>query len=120
MANIISRTEYKRTWRQVNQNTQYPDESDPADFINYCPQNFGRGYDRHIQLRGILLLIIDAEFYDDLYIESEHTQESEYDHIEIGFNLSGLYRRKRWNGRVESRYSVKKFRFAELFCSCFS
>ncbi|WP_414548262.1 helix-turn-helix transcriptional regulator [Anabaena sp. CCY 0017] len=94
MANIISRTEYKRTWQQVNQNTQYPDESDTADFINYCPQKFGRGYHRHIQLRGMRLLIIDEEFDDDLYVESEDIQDIEEEQIEFGFNLSGSYSRK--------------------------
>ncbi len=93
MANIISQTEYKRTWRQVNQNTHYPDKSDTADFINYCPQNLGKGYHRQIQLRGMRLLIIDEEFDDDLYVESEDIQEIEDDKIEFGFNLSGSYSR---------------------------
>lgn len=94
MANIISQTEYKRTWRQVNQNTHYSDKSDPGDFINYCPQKLGRGYHRHIQLRGMRLLIIDEEFDDDLYVELEDNQESGDDKIEFGFNLSGSYSRK--------------------------
>jgi AraC family transcriptional regulator, transcriptional activator of the genes for pyochelin and ferripyochelin receptors len=91
MANIITQSEYKRTWQQVNQNTQYPDESDTGDFINYCPQNLGKGYHRQIHLRGIRLLMIDEEFDDDLYIESEHIPESDDEQIEFGFNLSGSY-----------------------------
>ncbi len=91
MVNIISQTEYKRIWQQVNHNTQYPEASDTADFINYCPQNFGRGYRRWIQLRGINLLIINEEFDDDLYIEFEDTNDCEYRNLEFGFNLSGSY-----------------------------
>ena len=91
MSNIISQTDYNITWQQINENTQYPDESHTGDFINYCPENLGKGYHRQIQLRGIRLLIIDEQFDDDLYIESEDIQPSEYDKIEFGFNLSGSY-----------------------------
>ncbi|MEA5516092.1 AraC family transcriptional regulator [Nodularia sp. UHCC 0506] len=40
------------------------------------------------------LLIIDEEFDDDLYVESEDIPELEEDKIEFGFNLSGSYSRK--------------------------
>ncbi|YAF98120.1 MAG: hypothetical protein AB3A66_10910 [Nodularia sp. CChRGM 3473] len=71
MVNIISQTEYQRIWQQVNHNTQYPEASNTADFINYYLEHFGRGYRGWMQLHGINLLIIDKEFYHDLYIESD-------------------------------------------------
>jgi AraC family transcriptional regulator, transcriptional activator of the genes for pyochelin and ferripyochelin receptors len=91
MVNLISRTEYKRTWQQINQNTHYPEATDTTDFINYCPQHFGRGYHRFIKLRGIELLIVDEEFDDDLYVEYKDINDYEDDIIEFGFNLSGSY-----------------------------
>ncbi|MFB2737849.1 helix-turn-helix transcriptional regulator [Umezakia ovalisporum] len=95
MVNIIAQADYKRTWKQVNQNTHYPEVSDPHDFINFCPQNLGKGFHRWIHLRAMDLLIIDEEFYDDLYIESNHSGESQDNNIEFGFNLSGSYSQKK-------------------------
>ena len=55
MANIISQTDYNITWQQINENTQYPDESHTGDFINYCPENLGKGYHRQIQFLMVVL-----------------------------------------------------------------
>jgi len=98
MVNVISQAEYKQTWQQINHNTHYPEASDTTDFINYCPQNFGRGYRRKIKLRGIELLIVDEEFYDDLCVECDSSQLEQERIIEFGFNLSGSYLGK--NGKL--------------------
>ncbi|TVP56992.1 MAG: AraC family transcriptional regulator, partial [Nodularia sp. (in: Bacteria)] len=81
-------------WQQVNHHTQYPETSDTADFINYCPQKFGKGYHRQIQLRGMRLVIIDEELDDDLYVESDDSQVNQQQIIEFGFNLYGEYSQK--------------------------
>ncbi|MEA5618335.1 AraC family transcriptional regulator [Cronbergia sp. UHCC 0137] len=91
MSNIISQTEYRQTWQQINQNTHYPEALNTTDFINYCPQHLGRGYHRWVKLRGINLLIVDEEFDDDLYVESDDSQINQDYILEFGFNLSGSY-----------------------------
>ncbi|MBD2360333.1 hypothetical protein H6G36_03825 [Anabaena minutissima FACHB-250] len=88
MANIISLADYQEFWRERNQNTRQPDPSDPSDIINICPQQFGSGYERWIELRDISLLIIDAEFHHDLVIERKYS-DSFSGGLEFGFHLSG-------------------------------
>jgi hypothetical protein len=41
----------KNFGEKSNQNTRQPDPSDPSDIINICPQQFGSGYERWIELR---------------------------------------------------------------------
>lgn len=90
MANIISLADYQEFWRERNQNTRQPDPSDPSDIINICPQQFGSGYERWIELRDISLLIIDAEFHHDLVIERKYS-DSFSGGLEFGFHLSGYW-----------------------------
>jgi AraC-like DNA-binding protein len=88
MANIISLADYQELWRQSNQNTRKPDPSDSSDIINLCPQEFGSGYERWIELREITLLIIDANFHEQLIIEKSPKTNCEHS-LEFGFNLLG-------------------------------
>ncbi|MEA5617113.1 AraC family transcriptional regulator [Cronbergia sp. UHCC 0137] len=90
MTNIISLVDYQEFWRERNQNTQQPDPSDPSDTINICPQQFGTGYERWIELRDISLLIIDAEFHHDLMIEKNYS-DSFIGGLEFGFHLLGTW-----------------------------
>ena len=90
MANIISQAEYQERWYDLNKNTQYPDPLDSSDIIYSCPEQFGIGYDRWIELRDISLLIINQKYHDDLQIVFEAGQD-EFEQIEFGFNLSGRY-----------------------------
>ncbi|AFY48014.1 hypothetical protein Nos7524_2166 [Nostoc sp. PCC 7524] len=90
MANIIALADYQEFWRERNQNTRQPDPSDPSDIINLCPKQFGSGYERWIELRGISLLIIDAEFHHDLVIERT-SPESFIGGLEFGFHLLGYW-----------------------------
>ncbi|MBD2729297.1 helix-turn-helix transcriptional regulator [Nostoc sp. FACHB-892] len=90
MANIISLVDYQELWRESNQNTRQPDPSDPSDIINICPKQFGSGYERWIELRDINLLIIDAEFQDDLVIEKNFS-DSYVGGLEFGFHLLGYW-----------------------------
>ncbi|WP_082803833.1 MULTISPECIES: helix-turn-helix transcriptional regulator [unclassified Anabaena] len=90
MANIISLADYQELWRERNQNTQQPDPSDPSDIINLCPQQFGTGYERWIELRNISLLIIDAEFHHELVIEKTEP-EIFIGGLEFGFHLLGCW-----------------------------
>ncbi|MBD0386802.1 MAG: helix-turn-helix transcriptional regulator [Nostoc sp. C3-bin3] len=90
MANIISLVDYQELWRESNQNTRQPDPSDPSDIINICPKQFGSGYERWIELRDISLLIIDAEFQDDLVIEKNFS-DSSVGGLEFGFHLLGYW-----------------------------
>ncbi|UKO96877.1 helix-turn-helix transcriptional regulator [Nostoc sp. UHCC 0870] len=90
MANIISLADYQEFWRERNQKTRQPDPSDPSDIINICPQQFGSGYERWIELRDISLLIIDAEFHHDLVIERKYS-DSFSGGLEFGFHLSGYW-----------------------------
>jgi AraC-like DNA-binding protein len=90
MANIISLADYQEFWRERNQNTRQPDPSDPSDMINICPQQFGSGYERWIELRDISLLIIDAEFHHDLVIE-KNSSDSFTGGLEFGFHLLGSW-----------------------------
>ena len=90
MANIISQAEYQEKWYDCNENIQYPDPLDSSDIIYSCPEQFGIGYERWIELRDISLLIINQKYHDDLGIAFEAGQD-EYDEIEFGFNLSGNY-----------------------------
>lgn len=93
----ISEADYAKLWQPDNVSIQSFDLDAPqafplqnsSDITNICPQQFGRGYERWIQLRGISLLVIDEEFYDDLRVEYE-AYESE-NLIEFGFNLSGTW-----------------------------
>jgi AraC-like DNA-binding protein len=90
MANIISLADYQEFWRERNQNTRQPDPSDPSDIINICPQQFGSGYERWIELRDISLLIIDAEFHHDLVIERK-CLDNFIGGLEFGFHLLGYW-----------------------------
>ena len=90
MAKIISEAEYQERWYDSNKNTQYPDPLDSSDIIYSCPEQFGRGYERWIELRDISLLIINQKYHDDLKIVFEAGQD-EFEQIEFGFNLSGSY-----------------------------
>lgn len=90
MANIISLADYQGFWREHNQNTRQADPSDPSDIINTCPQEFGSGYERWIELRDISLLIIDAEFHHDLIIE-KNSSDSFTGGLEFGFHLLGSW-----------------------------
>ncbi|MFN6563198.1 MAG: helix-turn-helix transcriptional regulator [Nostoc sp. ChiSLP01] len=91
MVNIISSSDYEQLWQQSYQNIQYPDPSDSLDIINLCPKQFGKGYERWIQLRGISLLIIDEEFHEDLIVQAV-TQEIYIEELEFGFQISGTWR----------------------------
>ncbi|MEH2177843.1 AraC family transcriptional regulator [Nostoc sp.] len=90
MANIISQAEYQEKLYNCNENIQYPDPLDSSDIIYSCPEQFGVGYERWVELRDISLLIINQKYHDDLQIEFEAGQD-EYEEIEFGFNLSGSY-----------------------------
>jgi AraC-like DNA-binding protein len=90
MTNIISLADYQEFWRERNPNTRQPDPSDPSDIINICPQQFGSGYERWIELRDISLLIIDAEFHHDLIIEKNYS-DSFIGGLEFGFHLLGSW-----------------------------
>ncbi|MFB2736770.1 helix-turn-helix transcriptional regulator [Umezakia ovalisporum] len=90
MANIVSLAHYQELWRERNQNTKAPDPSDPSDIINLCPQEFGSGYERWIELREINLLIIDANFHQNLIIE--RAPKAIYNEgLEFGFHLLGYW-----------------------------
>ncbi len=90
MAKLISLAEYQELWRERNQNTKQPDPSDASDIINVCPQEFGSGYERWIQLRDISLLIIDAKFDHNLIIEKA-PEQSYSNGLEFGFHLLGYW-----------------------------
>ncbi|MDZ8108505.1 MAG: AraC family transcriptional regulator [Nostoc sp. DedQUE12a] len=106
MANIISSSDYEQLWQQSNQNIQYPEPSDSSDIINLCPKEFGKGYERWIQLRGISLLIIDEEFHEDLIVQAPN-QEIYIEQLEFGFQISGSWR---------DTYAGKNFFQSRGFC----
>jgi AraC family transcriptional regulator, transcriptional activator of the genes for pyochelin and ferripyochelin receptors len=54
-----------------------------------CPQQFGKGYERYIQLCKINLLIINQEFYQDISIKYPACKSE--DEVEFGFHLSGSW-----------------------------
>jgi AraC family transcriptional activator of pyochelin receptor len=60
MGNTISLADYQELWTEHNQNIKQANLSDPDDIINQCPQKFGRGYERWIELRDISLLILQV------------------------------------------------------------
>lgn len=72
----ISEADYAKLWQLDNLSIQSLNLDDlqafalqnSSDITNICPQQFGRGYERLIQLRGISLLVIDEEL--DLLHES--------------------------------------------------
>ncbi|MBW4612454.1 MAG: AraC family transcriptional regulator [Desmonostoc vinosum HA7617-LM4] len=90
MAIIISQAEYQQKWYGIRKNVQYPDSLDSFDVVYSCPEKFGVGYERSIELRDISLLIINQKYHEDLQIVSEAEQD-EFGCIEFGFNLSGNY-----------------------------
>ncbi len=90
MVNTISEAEYLEVWYNFNNNIQYPDPLDTCDIIYLCPELFGRGFDRYIELRDIYLLIRNQKYDKDLQIVYEASQD-EFEEIEFGFNLSGGY-----------------------------
>ncbi|WP_051050388.1 helix-turn-helix transcriptional regulator [Fortiea contorta] len=90
MAKIISEAECQETWYGANKITQYPDPLDASDIIYLCPEQFGTGYDRCIELRDIDLLIRNQKYHDDLQIVFEPYQDK-FGSIEFGFNLSANY-----------------------------
>ena len=78
------------------QNPQLCDLFDPSDRLYRCPQQFGRGYERRIELPGIELMILNQELHQELQLEfdaedSEAVEVDESEQLEIGFNLSGQY-----------------------------
>ncbi|MBC1277558.1 helix-turn-helix transcriptional regulator [Nostoc sp. UCD121] len=90
MGHCISLADYQELWTKYNQNAKPADLSDPNDIINMCPKQLGHGYERWIELRDISLLIIDAEFYDDLIIDST-SEENFIGCLEFGFHLLGCW-----------------------------
>ncbi|MEH2263861.1 helix-turn-helix transcriptional regulator [Nostoc sp.] len=100
MANIISQAEYQEIWYNSNKNTQYPDPLDSSDIIYSCPEQFGIGCDRYIELRDINLLIRNQKYHDDLQIFCEPYQD-EFGSIEFGFNLSANYTSNRFDTAVK-------------------
>ncbi|MEH1832585.1 MAG: AraC family transcriptional regulator [Nostoc sp.] len=85
MANIISQSDYAQLWQA---NVQYLDPSDNSDATQVCPQQFGKGYERVIQLHGIKVLIINEEFHQDLDVEYPSGKTEGL--VEFGFNLTGV------------------------------
>ncbi|MBD2253834.1 helix-turn-helix transcriptional regulator [Nostoc parmelioides] len=90
MGNTISLADYQELWTEHNQNIKQANLSDPDDIINQCPQKFGHGYERWIKLRDISLLIIDAEFDEDLIIDGT-SEETFIGCLEFGFHLLGYW-----------------------------
>ena len=90
MVSTISVDDYHQLWYSNNENIQQPDPNDSSDVSYICPPQFGRGYERCIELRDISLLIIDEQFHDDLIVESK-SEEMHFDETEIGFHLAGNY-----------------------------
>ncbi|MBW4627429.1 MAG: helix-turn-helix domain-containing protein [Brasilonema octagenarum HA4186-MV1] len=90
MASTISVDDYYQLWYDNNKNIQQSDPSDSSDVSYICPPQFGRGYERCIELRDISLMIIDEQFHDDLIFESK-SEEMYVDETEIGFHLAGNY-----------------------------
>lgn len=88
MANTILLADYQELWRERNPNAKKPDSKDASDIINLCPQEFGSGYKRWIELRDISLLIVNAEFNDNWVINTQ-SQEYHSQELEFGFHLSG-------------------------------
>ena len=81
----ISRTDYQALWQESNPKPQHPDPLDRSDRIEVCPNYFGTGYIRKIQLRGIELSIFNYAVRDDVSV----TNESGGIEWEFGFHLSG-------------------------------
>jgi AraC family transcriptional regulator, transcriptional activator of the genes for pyochelin and ferripyochelin receptors len=87
VASIISQAEYEEMLEE-GKTVQHPDSFKFSDIIYQLPQQYGKGYERWIQLHGIELLIIQQDLHNDLCIEYD-AYEQDINYIEFGFNLSG-------------------------------
>lgn len=86
MTIAISESDYTQLWHK-HRHQRTTDIDPQADTIDLCPPEFGRGFERWIELPGIDLLIIDRQFQTDLTIEyPANTHES---YAEFGFNILG-------------------------------
>lgn len=121
----ISEADYAKLWQPDNLSIQSLnlDEQQAfplqnySDITNICPQQFGRGYERLIQLRGISLLVIDQELSDDLRFEYEAYESEKL--IEFGFNLSGAWS-ERTGGINFLEWSVTGEHYKESFVEVLS
>ena len=75
MTIALSESDYTQLWQRNRQQRSittvgYANEGEgQSETIDICPQEFGRGYERWIDLPEIKLLIVDLQFDEDLAIE---------------------------------------------------
>ncbi|KAM3091480.1 helix-turn-helix transcriptional regulator [Phormidesmis sp. 146-12] len=85
MAITISRADYDDLWKVCNPAPLVSSHSGYCERVEIVPEQFGEGYVRSIQFRGINLMLFNYQLHHDLHLKDEVSETA----WEIGFNLSG-------------------------------
>ena len=92
MTLTISEVDYIHLWQE-----SIPEQGagDPSEAIEVCPQAWGTGYRRWVELRDVDLLIHDYEFHEDVQVQYGASEGG----LEFGFQLQGGSYAKRQSGQ---------------------
>jgi AraC family transcriptional regulator, transcriptional activator of the genes for pyochelin and ferripyochelin receptors len=93
MTIAIDKSGYDALW-VANRTVSLSDILDGTDIIYQCPEQLGSGYERHVRLRGIDLLIKNHQFHRDLVVE--HPVYENTDCVELGFCLANQQNFVQW------------------------